>query len=335
VGSTPGERPTLAAHLRAQEAGATLAPPLARLLETLAETGARLAAEIARAPLTGALGETGEVNTHGDRVRRLDARAGDLLLGALRATGSVAAVASEELATPVVSPIAPGMPAFAVCLDPIDGSLNTDVAGVLGTIFGVRPVPAPAAADPMQALLGPGTAQLAAGYLVFGPATVFVYTAGRGVQGFVRDPVDACFRLTHPDIRMPARGRTYAVNDANWPGWGPAPRALVEWLRAPGDGARYSLRYSGALVADLHRTLLEGGIYFYPRETGRPDGRIRLLYEAAPLALIAEAAGGRASTGRGRILEVVARDYHQRTPIYIGSRAEVEEAERLQRAHEA
>jgi fructose-1,6-bisphosphatase I len=109
----------------------------------------------------------------------------------------------------------------------------------------------------------------------------------------------------------------------------------VEWLRAPGDGARYSLRYSGALVADLHRTLLEGGIYLYPRETGRPDGRIRLLYEAAPLALIAEAAGGRASTGRGRILEVVARDYHQRTPIYIGSRAEVEEAERLHRAHEA
>jgi fructose-1,6-bisphosphatase I len=133
-------------------------------------------------------------------------------------------------------------------------------------------------------------------------------------------------------MRTPPSGRTYAVNDVNWPRWGPAPRALVEWLRtASGAKGRYALRYSGALAVDFHRTLLEGGLYLYPEDSERPAGRIRLLYEAAPLAFVAEAAGGRASTGRGRVLEVAATDYHQRTPLYIGSAAEVGWAERSHR----
>jgi fructose-1,6-bisphosphatase I len=323
--------PTLAEHLRRGARGEHGGQEaLDRVLEILAETGAGLAAEIARAPLTGALGETGEVNLHGDRVRRLDRRANDLFLDALRATGHVAVVASEELAEPVVWPADPARGGLAVCLDPLDGSLNTDVAGVLGSIFAVRPGPAPGS-DPAAAVLGPGTRQLAAGYVLYGPATVFVYTAGAGVDVFVRDPADGTFRLARAGIRMPSRGRTYAVNDANWPRWGPPPRALVAWLRAPTDGVRRALRYSGALVADFHRTLLEGGIYCYPAEAGRPEGRIRLLYEAAPLALVAEAAGGRASTGLARVLDVPARDPHQRTPLYLGSAEEVERAERLHR----
>jgi fructose-1,6-bisphosphatase I len=331
--STAGRPATLAEHVAARGTSAPrLAPDLVAVLEALAGAGARLAGAIARAPLTNTLGETGAINPHGDRVRRLDIVANDLLLAALQRTGVVSVVASEELSTPVVWPRAGGAPGFAVCVDPLDGSLNSDVAGVMGTIFGIWPGPAPGAADPARAVLGAGTRQVAAGYLVYGASTVFVYAAGSGVHVFVHDPTDGQFRLAHAAVRIPDAGRTYAVNDANWPRWGPAPRALVEELRraAAGDG-RYALRYSGALAADFHRTLLEGGLYLYPEDAARPGGRIRLLYEAAPLALVAEAAGGRASTGHGRILDVIAEDHHQRTPVYIGSRAEVGWAERCHR----
>jgi fructose-1,6-bisphosphatase I len=324
---------TLAEHLRdAGGAGSPLPPALVAVLETLAHAGAQLAREIAGAALTGGLGETGTVNAHGDRVRRLDVRANDLLLAALGSSGAVSVVASEELATPVVWPRTGAPASLSVCLDPIDGSLNTDVDGVLGTIFGIRPGPGPGEPEPARAVLGVGTQQLAAGYVLYGPATVFVFAAGGRAHAFAQDPDDRRFRLTRADVRAPAAGRTYAVNDANWPRWGPAPRALVERLRQAADGTgRYALRYSGALVADFHRTLIEGGIYFYPEDRDRPAGRIRLLYEAAPLALIAEAAGGRASTGAGRILDQIATDYHQRTPLYIGSAAEVTWAERCHR----
>ena len=329
--SQPDHPPSLAEHLRAAaRGGAPLTPALVATLQALAEAGGRLGGEIARAPLTGELGETGAVNAHGDRVRRLDVRANELLLAALQATGTVSVAASEELSTPVVWPQAGVGGDLAVCLDPLDGSLNTDVAGTLGTIFGIRPG-GPRDADPARVLLSAGSGQVAAGYLVYGPATVFVYGTGAGVHAFVQDPADGQFRLTRAGVRIPAAGRTYAVNDANWPRWGPAARALVEHLRAASGQTRYALRYSGALAADFHRALLEGGIYLYPEDTERPQGRIRLLYEAAPLALLAEAAGGHASTGRRRILDVAATDYHQRTPLYIGSVEEVGWAERYHR----
>jgi fructose-1,6-bisphosphatase I len=299
------------------------------VLEALAGAGTQLAREIAAAPLTGALGETGDVNEHGDRVRRLDVLTNDLLLGALETTGVVSVAASEELAAPVVWAPRAGATALAVCLDPLDGSLNTDVAGVLGTIFGIREGSGAREPEPAQALLGAGTRQIAAGYILYGPATVFVYATGGRAHVFVLDPAEGRFRLTRADARMPAAGRTYAVNDANWPRWSPVMQALVEQLRrARNRDTSYALRYSGALVADFHRTLVEGGIYLYPEDTRRPDGRIRLLYEAAPLALVAEAAGGGASTGRARILDVLATDYHQRTPLFIGSAEEVGWVER-------
>jgi fructose-1,6-bisphosphatase I len=325
-----GRSLTLAEHLRAPAAGsAPLAPPLVAVLEALAEAGIALAREIAGAALNGALGETGDVNEHGDRVRRLDVRTNEILLGALEATGVVAVAASEELAAPVALGPRAGAGSLAVCLDPLDGSLNTDVAGVLGTIFGIRDGPGARDADPARALLGAGTRQIAAGYVLYGPATVFVYAAAGRAHIFVLDPADGRFRLVRPDACMPAAGRTYAVNDANWPRWTPATRALIEELRQARRGdAPYALRYSGALVADFHRTLLEGGIYLYPEDARRPGGRIRLLYEAAPLALVAEAAGGRATTGRARILDLPATDYHQRTPLFIGSAEEVGWVER-------
>lgn len=322
--------PTLAEHLRAEAAGSSPLPPnLVAVLQALAGTGVTLAREIARAALNGLLGETGEVNAAGDRVRRLDVWTNDLLLKALETTGVVTVAASEELETPVVWPRPAETAPLAVCIDPLDGSLNTDVAGVVGTIFGVRPGPGPREPDPARSILGAGTRQIAAGYILYGPATVFVYAAGGRAHAFVLDPVDGQFRLTHAGVRMPPAGRTYAVNDANWASWGPAARALVERLRVSRTrGLSYALRYSGALVADFHRTLVEGGIYLYPEDARRPEGRIRLLYEAASLAFVAEAAGGRASTGRARLLDAVATDYHQRTPIYIGSMEEVTWAER-------
>jgi fructose-1,6-bisphosphatase I len=330
TGSPASHPPTLAEHLRTSgDAPPPLGPALVTVLETLAQAGARLAREIARAPFTGGLGETGSVNAHGDRVRQLDVRANDLLVAALQGSGVVSVVASEELATPVAWPLPAASESLAVCLDPLDGSLNSDVAGVLGTIFGIRPGPGPHDPDPARAVLGAGTRQNAAGYVLYGPTTVFVYAARAQAHVFVLDREAGQFRLTRARARAPAAGRTYAVNDANWPGWGPGPRALVERLRQARNGTdRYALRYSGAMVADFHRTLVEGGIYFYPEDAGRPEGRIRLLYEAAPLALVAEAAGGRATTGRARILDVVATHHDQRTPCYIGSAEEVAWAER-------
>ena len=330
TGSGARPAPTLAEHLRAAGGGRPPLPSgLVTVLETVAHAGAGLAQEIARAAFTGELGETGDINAHGDRVRRLDVRANDLLLAALRQSGVVSVVASEELATPVAWPPSEGADSWSVCLDPLDGSLNTDVAGVLGTIFGIRPGPAPHDPDPARAVLGAGTRQVAAGYVLYGPATVFVYATRARTHAFVLDPDSRQFRLTRADARAPAAGRTYAVNDANWPRWGAAARAVVGRLREARHGdAPYALRYSGAMVADFHRTLVEGGIYLYPEDASRPDGRIRLLYEAAPLALVAEAAGGRASTGRARILDVVATRYDQRTPCYIGSAEEVAWAER-------
>jgi fructose-1,6-bisphosphatase I len=252
TGSRTSHPPTLAEHLRASEgARSPLGPTLVTVLEALADAGAQLAREIAGAALTGGLGETGGVNVHGDRVRRLDVYANDLLLAVLRRSIVVSVVASEELATPVAWPSPAGAESLSVCLDPLDGSLNTDVAGVLGTIFGIRPGPEPREPDPARAVLGAGTRQVAAGYVLYGPATVFVYAARARAHAFVLDPASGRFRLTRAGARAPAAGGTYAVNDANWPRWGPAPRALVERLRQARDGdARYALRYSGAMDND-------------------------------------------------------------------------------------
>jgi fructose-1,6-bisphosphatase I len=226
----------------------------------------------------------------------------------------------------------------------VDGSLNTDVNGIAGTIFGIRargsrqgaartvtrrPSPRGLPRDHADAALAPGTTQVAAGYLLYGPATVLVYTAGHGVHGLTLDTTAGEYRLSHPDVRMPRRGATYSVNEANSTRWTAPARAFVESLRA--DGSPYSLRYGGALAADFHRTLLEGGVYLYPAEVQRPQGKLRLLYEAAPLALVAEQAGGRASTGVARVLDLVATGYHQRVPLFIGSAHEVARAEACHR----
>jgi fructose-1,6-bisphosphatase I len=320
----------LSHHLRQERAAhPRLSEAVALLLAEIGLAGKLIAREVARATLTGRVGYTGDTNVQGEAVKRLDEWANAILLERLRACGLVCTMVSEEMekSLHLDEACAPGR--FAVCFDPVDGSSNTDINGIVGTIFGIRPTrPDAGAVGHLADALGPGTGQVAAGYIMYGPATAFVYTAGHGVHGLTLDTTTGEYVLTHPDIRMPGRGKTYAVNEANWHRWGPGPREFVESLRAEPKPS-YSSRYVGSLVADMHRCLLEGGIYLYPAEADgkRSRGKLRLLYEAAPLAWIVEQAGGRASTGTERILDLVATDHHQRVPLFIGSAEEVGRAE--------
>lgn len=303
---------SLEAHLRGADAD------LGAVLLRLALAGARIARELSLAALAGELGSTGGTNVQGEQVKKLDVWANETVARALEETGRVSALVSEEMAEPLRFATPRGR--YVVCCDPIDGSSNLDVNGVVGTIFSVRP-----GTEPVQ----PGTAQVAAGYLMYGPATVLVLTTGAGVDGFTLAPTSREFIRSHAGIRMPARGRTYSVNEGNFSTWEPGVRRCVEYLRSPdaATGRPYTARYVGSLVADFHRTLLEGGIYLYPADAGKPQGKLRLQYEAAPLGMLAEQAGGRASTGRERIMVIRPDTPHQRTPLFIGSPEDVTLAE--------
>jgi len=324
--------PVLSQHLRRErEVHPALTDELSALLQEIALVGKILARDVGRAILTGRIGYTGDVNVQGERVKALDQWANEVMVNVLRQSGHVCTMVSEELDDPVHVAEACGKGQYLVCFDPVDGSSNTDINGIVGTIFGVRPVRGARGEDHPASALGPGTDQVAAGYIMYGPATVLVYTAGHGVHGLTLDTLTGEYLLTNPDIRTPSHGKTYAVNEGNWHRWGPATREFVEALRAGRDGARsHSARYVGSLVADLHRTLLEGGIYFYPAEpASKMAGKLRLLYEAAPLGMVVEQAGGKASTGTQRILDLVPGEFHQRVPLFIGSAEEVERAEAL------
>jgi fructose-1,6-bisphosphatase I len=320
--------PLLSQHLR-QERGAhpALTEDLAALLVEVSVAGKIIAREVARAALTGRLGYTGATNVQGEQVKHLDQWSNEAMVDVLRQSGHVCTIVSEEMEEPLHLPDACRRSRYLVCFDPVDGSSNTDINGIVGTIFGIRPLKSD---DHVKDALTPGTTQVAAGYVMYGPATMLVYTAGHGVHGLTLDTTTGEFLLTHPDIRMPQHGKTYAVNEANWHRWGPEPREFIEALRTEQDGVRpYSMRWVGSLVADFHRSLLEGGIYLYPAEQGKEAGKIRLLYEAAPLALVAEQAGGRASTGHQRVLDVLPATPHERVALWIGGADEVARAEAL------
>jgi fructose-1,6-bisphosphatase I len=329
---------TLADHLRISRAA--LAPGLAAAVSSVLAAVARGAVlierELAYAALRGRLGAAGGHNASGDTVDKLDVWGHDTMLAALRQSGACAALVSEEWPEPIEMPVREAASGVVVCCDPVDGSSNLDVGGSIGTIFSIRPSHGREPAGP--AALGPAGDQIAAGYVLYGPATVLVYTVGSGVLGFTLDRDQGEFVLTHPAIRVPRRGKTYGINEGNVHTWDPGQQAFVEHLRTPdkASGRPYSLRYSGAMVADVHRTLLEGGIFMYPADTtdpARPKPKLRLLYEVAPMALVAEQAGGRASTGTERVLELAAKEYHQRAAILVGSPDDVALAEDFYRRH--
>lgn len=326
-----GRPTTLSEHLAAQETRLSAADreAVSTLIACFGRVAAGIAQELAHAALRGRLGYAGGTNVTGDRIKKLDVWGHETVVTALRATGACAAVISEESAEPVEM-AGSGPSALIVCVDPIDGSSNLDVDGAVGTIFALRPSRGRVPAGP--AALGPGTDQVAAGYVLYGPATTLVYTMGQGTHGFVLNPEAEEFLLTHPQVRTPQRGRTYGINEGNVHTWSPGQRAFVEYLKAAdkATGRPYSLRYSGSMVADVHRTLLEGGLYMYPvdgTDPQAPKAKLRLLYEVAPISYVIEQAGGRASTGLGRVMDVVATEYHQRTAVILGSAEDVRVAE--------
>ncbi|MGE5191461.1 MAG: class 1 fructose-bisphosphatase [Deltaproteobacteria bacterium] len=279
-------------------------------------------AKVRRAGLSDILGSEAAVNVQGEVQQKLDVYANNALLHCLGVRDSVGVLASEENEEPVALRASPRAK-YAIVFDPLDGSSNIDVNVSVGTIFSILRRPesshAGTSSDPLQDLLQPGSRQVAAGYVVYGSSTILVYTTGRGVHGFTLDPSVGAYVLSHENIRMPARGKYYSANEAYRDDF-PAPyRRYLDGLRKQ----KYASRYIGSLVADFHRTLLKGGVFLYPPTAEHPRGKLRLLYEANPMAFIAEQAGGAATDGTRRILEIEPASVHERTPLVVGSHDEM------------
>jgi fructose-1,6-bisphosphatase I len=281
-------------------------------------------AKIRTAGLSDVLGAFGQTNVQGEQQQKLDVFANQALLHCLGLRDSVAALVSEEDEEPVTFDRSVETGKYIIVFDPLDGSSNIDVNVNVGTIFSVlRRLPS-TDGDLQASILQPGYAQVAAGYVDYGPSTVLVYTTGHGVHGFTLDPTIGAFVLTNENMKMPEQGSYYSVNEANAATWPDKYREYVGKLRSGGLGRQYSSRYIGSLVADFHRTLLKGGVFLYPPTNDQPGGKLRLLYEANPLAFIAEQAGGMASNGQSRILDIKPEAIHQRTPFMVGSKSEME-----------
>ncbi len=308
---------------------------LTGLLSQIGLVGKYLAHDLRRAALLDMLGTTGATNVQGETVKKLDEIANETFVRLLQQNGQVCALASEEMEQPIILPRSGTQGAYMVLFDPLDGSSNTDVNMPLGSIFSLVMKRRPEEVLSARDLVQNGTEQVAAGYLLFGASTMLVFTTGQGVQGFTLDPESGDYLLSHKAITMPARGTVYAANEGNYHKWPSGTQKYFDYLKVKDTttGRPYSGRYSGCLVADVHRILLGGGIYLYPGELDKPEGKLRLLYEANPLAWVVEQAGGRASTGTMRILEVEATQLHQRVPLIIGSMDDVLEAERHIQGH--
>jgi fructose-1,6-bisphosphatase I len=285
-----------------------------------------IADQVRRAGLAGILGSAGRSNVQGETQQKLDVLANQALLDCLGNRGNVAVMASEENEEPIVVPRDRKEGRYVVVFDPLDGSSNIDVNVSVGTIFSIlRREPDPTGRrDPLHDVLQPGLRQVAAGYVVYGSSTMLVYTVGNGVAGFTLDPAIGAYFISHERIAMPPHGTIYSVNEANADSFPEGYRRYLARLRAGDLGRTYSSRYIGSLVADFHRTLLTGGIFLYPPTRHYPNGKLRLLYEANPIAFLAEQAGGLATDGKGRILDIPPTGLHQRTPLLVGSREEVD-----------
>ena len=283
-----------------------------------------------KAGLLDVLGGTGEVNVQGERVQKLDEFANRILIHRMERSGALCAMASEENADLIHIPRQFTQGDYILVFDPLDGSSNIDVNINVGTIFSILRRVSPGEDDvTLKDVLQPGYQQVAAGYVLYGPSAMLVYTTGHGVHGFTLDPSVGEFLLSHPDITIPQGGNIYSVNEGNQLYWSENTVKAVSAFRSKESPGKtpYSHRYVGSLVADFHRTLLYGGIFMYPldyKDPERPRGKLRLMCEASPMAFLAEQAGGAASDGRGRILDIVPQELHQRVPLYIGSKEDVE-----------
>lgn len=302
---------------------------LTNLLYDIALASKIISREVNKAGLADILGRAGSTNVSGDEVKKLDVFANDWIFRAIDHTGRVCVMASEE--NDDIIPIPDRFPCgkYVLMFDPLDGSSNIDANVSIGTIFSIHRKVSAGDRGTLEDCLQPGFKQVAAGYVVYGTSTILVYTTGHGVAGFTLDPSLGEFLLSHPDIRIPRRGKIYSVNEQNTCWWDERVRGYVEWLKLEDKATQRPRcsRYIGSLVADFHRNLLYGGLFLYPGSKKDPHGKLRLLYEASPLAFIAESAGGLASDGENRILDIVPTGLHQRTPLFIGSADDVREAE--------
>ncbi len=302
-----------------------------RLLNELIFAAKIISREVNKAGLVDVLGLTGQTNVQGEEIQKLDEFANRVIVHRMQRAGVLCAMASEESAD--IMEIPEGFPQgdYILVLDPLDGSSNINANVSIGTIFSIYRRTDSEGPVVSGDVLQKGAEQIAAGYFIYGSSTVMVYSTGRGVHGFTLDPGVGEFLLSHPDIKIPEQGKLYSVNEGYWDYWKKDVQDCVSHFKSKknGRGRPYSLRYIGSLVADFHRNLLYGGIFMYPadnRDPKKPNGKLRLLCEANPMSFLVEQAGGRATDGARRILDIEPRELHQRTPLFIGSHKDVTEA---------
>jgi fructose-1,6-bisphosphatase I len=304
------------------------------LLNELIVAAKIISKEVNKAGLADILGSTGEINVQEEQVQKLDVYANRLIMERMQHIGQLCCMGSEEIADLIDIPSQYPKGNYILLFDPLDGSSNIDVNISIGTIFGIYKK----VSDEtdinflLSDVLQPGYKQVAAGYFLYGSSTMMVYTAGNGVHGFTLYPSVGEFLLSHENIRIPERGKIYSVNESNYLYWDEKTKALVDYFKAKDKetGRPYTSRYVGSLVADFHRNLLKGGIFMYPadlKDPKKPQGKLRLMVEANPLAMVVQQAGGYASDGNGPILKIQPNELHQRVPLYIGSKKDVELAE--------
>jgi fructose-1,6-bisphosphatase I len=297
------------------------------LLTQIAVAGKIISAEVNMAGLADALGVAGRTNVQGEEVMKLDDFSNNAMVEMLGRSGHVCIMASEEIADPIPVPERFPCGKYAIAFDPLDGSSNIDVNVSIGTIFSIQRRRSPEGTrGELSDLLRPGRDLSCAGYIIYGSSTMLVYSAGFGVHGFTLDPMVGEFLLSNENIRIPDTCKIYSTNEGNAAHWSRGTRKFVEDLKDPEASpfGAVRARYIGSLVADFHRNLLKGGIFLYPADANSPKGKLRLLYEAAPLAFLAQQAGGHASTGRDAILDIQPTELHQRVPLIIGNRDAVE-----------
>lgn len=301
------------------------------LLYDIALAGKIIAREVNKAGLVDVLGFTGDTNVHGEEVRKLDEYADSIIYQTMNHTGRLCMMASEEREGVIPIPEKHPCGHYVLLYDPLDGSSNIDANVSIGTIFSIYKKISKGERGSLEDCLQKGSEQVAAGYILYGASTMLVFSAGLGVQGFTYDPSVGEFLLSHPDIQTPKRGKVYSTNEGHSSGWDDGIRHYIEYLKTDKNatGKAYSSRYIGSMVADFHRNLVYGGIFLYPGDKVNPDGKLRLMYEANPMAFLVENAGGAATTGHERILDIQPESIHQTTPLIMGSADDVREAERF------
>ncbi|MBI5789080.1 MAG: class 1 fructose-bisphosphatase [Candidatus Schekmanbacteria bacterium] len=329
-----GQTLSLAAHLRdEQKKNPKITNGLISLLGEMASASKAISRDVNRAGLVGILGLANKVNVQGEEVKKLDEYSNEIVRAQMSKSGQVCIMASEEVDNSM--PVDEGCEGpYTIAFDPLDGSSNIDVNVSIGTIFSIHHKISPGTKGTDDDLLQPGNKQVCAGYVLYGSSTMLVYTAGSGVHGFTLDQGVGEFYLSHPNMQIKPKGDIYSINEGNYLYWDKNTQKYIDYLKAEDKATKrpYKARYVGSLVADFHRTLIYGGLFLYPmdyKDPQKPKGKLRLLYEAAPMAYVVQQAGGYASTGFEAILDIKPTGLHQRVPLIIGSVEDVKQAEKF------